>query len=54
MTMKGIPEVSPISWIVTMLGWLREEAARASWEKRPMRVTSAANRSGRNFTATSR
>ena len=53
-TMYGRPEVSPISWIVTMLGWLSEEAARASCAKRPSRTASAAKRSGRNFTATSR
>ena len=54
MTMKGRPEVWPISWMVMMFGWLSEEAARASWAKRPMRLVSAAKRSGRNFTATSR
>jgi hypothetical protein len=30
MTMYGRPEVSPISWIVTMFGWFSWEAARAS------------------------
>ncbi len=54
MTMKCRPEVSPISWIVTMLGWLSEEAARASWLKRLNRLGSVANFSGRNLTATSR
>jgi hypothetical protein len=39
MTMKCRPEVSPTSWIVTMLGWLSEEAARASWTKRPRRAS---------------
>ena len=54
MTVKGSPAVSPISWIVTMFGWLRDEAARASWAKRPRRSGIAAKGSGRNLTATSR
>ena len=34
-TMKSSPAgVSPTSWMVTMLGWLRAEAARASRRKR--------------------
>ena len=30
MTMKSTPSADSISWIVTMFGWLRAEAARAS------------------------
>jgi hypothetical protein len=37
-----------------MFGWLSFEAAKASWLNRLKRVGSAANLSGRNFTATSR
>jgi hypothetical protein len=42
MTMNRSPEASPISWMVTMLGWFSEEAARASWAKRPIRSGTAA------------
>ena len=53
-TMKERPDACPTSWIVTMLGWFNEDAARASREKRARRTGSAENRSGRNLIATSR
>ena len=34
MTMKSTPSADSISWMVTMFGWLRAEAARASCTKR--------------------
>ena len=37
MTMKSMPSADSISWMVTMFGWLRAEAARASWMKRRRR-----------------
>ena len=38
--MKGVAAERPISWIVTMLGWFRAEAERASISKRDSRTGS--------------
>ena len=40
MTMKSIPSADRMSWIVTMLGWFRALAARASRTKRSFRAGS--------------
>ena len=37
MTMKSMPSTEPISWMVTMFGWFRAEAARASRTNRARR-----------------
>src|SRR6266496_3902018 len=53
-TMKSFPSADSISWMVTMFGWLRAEAARASWTKRRRRLSSAIRSAGRTLIATSR
>ena len=54
MTMKSAPSRDSISWMVTMLGWLSEDAARASWTKRRRRSSSARRSGGSILIATSR
>ena len=52
--MNVVPLSSSISWIVTMFGWLRAEAARASWMKRRWRSGSAVASGGSILIATAR
>ena len=48
-TMKRWPSCWPISWMVQMLGWFRDEAARASRRKRSRAWGSWAASSGKKF-----
>ncbi len=40
--MKKVPSEGPNSWMVTMFGWLSDEAARASFSRRGSRAGSEA------------
>ena len=55
MTMKVCPSCSPISWIVTMLGWLRR-CGGARFPLQPFQRSALfhSRPSGRNFNATAR
>ena len=50
--MNVVPLSSSMSWMVTMFGWLRAEAARASWMKRRWRSGSAVAPGGSVLIAT--
>ncbi len=52
--MYEIPPSDPMSWIVTMFGWFRAEADRASFSKRFNRSASDASSAGSTLIATSR
>ncbi len=52
--MNGVPSSWPISWIVTMLGWLSAEAERASASNRESRAGSRESSPERALSATSR
>ena len=54
MAMKSTPSAWPMSWIVTMFGWLSAEAAFASCTKRRLRSGSATFSAGRTLMATKR
>ena len=54
MAMYETPRSDPMSWIVTMLGWLSEDADRASFSNRFRRSVSEASSAGRTLIATSR
>ncbi len=53
-TMKSMASADSISWMVTIFGWFRAEAARASWTKRRRRDSSVRRSAGRTLIATSR
>lgn len=50
-TMKSIPSEDSISWMVTMCGWLRAEAAFASWTNRARRLGSESRSAGSTLIA---
>ena len=53
-TMKSASPSFSISWIVTMFGWLSEEAARASCTNLRLRPSSESRSAGSTLIATSR